>query len=52
VAVSGAGPTLLAIVAEGAEAAVGRAVVAAYAEEGVAAELHVAGVDGEGARIE
>jgi homoserine kinase len=52
VAVSGAGPTLLAIAAAGEADAVGRAVVAAYREGGVAAELHVAGVDAEGARIE
>ncbi|HSD27978.1 MAG TPA: homoserine kinase [Vicinamibacteria bacterium] len=52
VAVSGAGPTLLAIVPAGAEEAVGRAVVSAYAREGVAATLHVAGVDGDGARLE
>ena len=52
VAVSGAGPTLLAIVPEGLEAAVGRAVVAAYEEHGASARLHVAGVDAEGARLE
>jgi homoserine kinase len=52
VAVSGAGPTLLAIAPRGSEAAVGEAVVSAYAREGVAADLHVAGVDRDGARIE
>ena len=52
VAVSGAGPTLLAIAPKGAEDAVGRAVAAAYAEGGVAAHLHLAGVDTRGARIE
>jgi len=52
VAVSGAGPTLLAITPEGAEEAVGRAVLAAYEREGVAAALHVAGVDRDGARLE
>jgi homoserine kinase len=52
VAVSGAGPTLLAITAEGAEEAVGRAVLSAYEREGVAAALHVAGVDRDGARTE
>jgi homoserine kinase len=52
VAVSGAGPALLAIAPVEAAAAVGRAVVAAYAREGVTAELRVAGVDGEGARVE
>jgi homoserine kinase len=52
VAVSGAGPTLLAIAAEGTEAAVGRAIVSAYEREGVAAALRVAGVDRDGARLE
>jgi homoserine kinase len=52
VAVSGAGPTLLAVVPEGAEAAVGRAVVSAYEQHGVAARLHTAGVDALGARLE
>ena len=52
VAVSGAGPTLLAIVPEGGEAAVGRAVVAAYEEDGTSTRLHVAAVDSEGARLE
>jgi homoserine kinase len=52
VAVSGAGPTLLAIVPEGSEAAVGRAVVAAYEHEGTRTRLHLAGVDTEGARLE
>jgi homoserine kinase len=52
VAVSGAGPTLLAIAPEGTEDAVGRAVVSAYEREGVSAVLHVAGVDPDGARIE
>jgi homoserine kinase len=52
VAVSGAGPTLLALAAAGEADAIGRAVVAAYGEGGVGASLHVAGVDAEGARIE
>jgi homoserine kinase len=52
VAVSGAGPTLLAIVPEGLEPAVGHAVVSAYLEKGVEARLHVAGVDAGGARLE
>ncbi len=52
VAVSGAGPALLAITAEGTEEAVGRALVSAYEREGVAAALHVVGVDREGARME
>jgi homoserine kinase len=52
VAVSGAGPALLAITAGGTEEAVGRALVSAYEREGVAAALHVAGVDRDGARVE
>ncbi len=52
VAVSGAGPTLLALAPEGVETEVGRAVVAAYARDGVLARLHLAGVDARGARIE
>jgi homoserine kinase len=53
VAVSGAGPTLLAVVPEPRGEEVGRAVAAAYGSEGVAAPaVHVAGVDGEGARLE
>ena len=52
VAVSGAGPTLLAIAPEGTEAEVGRAIVSAYEREGVAARLHLAGVDAFGARLE
>jgi homoserine kinase len=52
VAVSGAGPTLLAIAPAAGAAAVGRAVVAAYGEAGVEARIHVAEVDGRGARIE
>jgi len=52
VAVSGAGPTLLAIAPEGMEEDVGRAVVSAYAREGVAAHLHQAVVDVRGARLE
>ncbi|HEX9190426.1 MAG TPA: homoserine kinase [Vicinamibacteria bacterium] len=52
VAVSGAGPTLLAIVPEGKGPAVGQAVVAAYEREGVAARAHEARVDDRGARLE
>jgi homoserine kinase len=52
VAVSGAGPTLLALAAEGPAEAVGRALAAAYAEEGVGAAVHVGGVDARGARLE
>jgi homoserine kinase len=52
VAVSGAGPTALAVVPAGAEGAVGEALVAGYGEEGVAARVHVAAVDARGARLE
>ncbi len=53
VAVSGAGPTLLAVVTEAHGDVVGRAVVEAYAGEGVsAATALVASVDDRGARLE
>jgi homoserine kinase len=52
VAVSGAGPTLLALVPSGREEAVSAAVKNAYAAAGFAATLHVAAVDDRGARIE
>jgi homoserine kinase len=53
VAVSGAGPTLLAVAAEAAAEAVGAAAAAAYQAAGVAVSaVHVARVDGEGARTE
>ncbi len=52
VAVSGAGPTLLALAAEGRERAVAQAIEAAYAGAGFSARLHLAEVDGEGARLE
>jgi homoserine kinase len=53
VAVSGAGPTLLALVPASLGDGVGRAVAAAYESEGiVAAAIHVAGVDDQGARLE
>jgi homoserine kinase len=52
VAVSGAGPTLLALVPSGREAAVSAAVKSAYAAAGFAATLRVAAVDDRGARIE
>lgn len=52
VAVSGAGPTLLAVAPEGREDEVGRAVLSAYERERVTARLHVAGVDTQGARLE
>jgi len=49
VAVSGAGPTLVAVAAEDNAGAVGEAAAAAYAPE--KARVHVAEVDGEGARL-
>jgi len=53
VAVSGAGPTLLAVVPAASGDGVGRAVAAAYESEGIAAAaVHVAGVDDRGARLE
>ncbi len=51
VAVSGAGPTLLALAPAGAEAAVAEALHAAYRRAGFASRLHVAAVDEAGARI-
>jgi homoserine kinase len=50
-AVSGAGPTLLALVPEGREEAVSAALVAAYAGQGIEARAHVADVDREGAHL-
>jgi len=52
VAVSGAGPTLLALAPAARADAVARAVTAAYEGEGVASAVHVAGVDDRGARLE
>jgi homoserine kinase len=52
VAVSGAGPSLLAVVPAGREAAVAEAIVAAYEAGGFAVTVHVAAVDDRGARIE
>jgi len=52
VAVSGAGPTLLALAPQGREEAVSAAVEGAYAQAGFAAALRVAEVDGRGARLE
>ena len=52
VVVSGAGPTLLAIVPGGRETPVSDAVLASYASERIDARLRVAEVDGEGARLE
>lgn len=51
VAVSGAGPTLLAIVSKGAEKAVAAAIDAAYGRAGFASESHAADVDRLGARV-
>jgi homoserine kinase len=52
VAVSGAGPTLLAIAPAGRDQAVGKAVVDAYREGDVAVHLNLAEVDALGARLE
>jgi homoserine kinase len=52
VAVSGAGPTLLALAPLGGEDAIAAAIVAAYAGAGFHASVHVAAVDDRGARIE
>jgi homoserine kinase len=53
VAVSGAGPTLLAVAGEPLAAEVARAAAAAYEREGRPPQaVHVAAVDGEGARLE
>jgi homoserine kinase len=51
VAVSGAGPTVLAITPESATGAVASALEAAYRGLGIEARAHTAKVDGEGARI-
>jgi homoserine kinase len=51
VAVSGAGPTLLALAPAGEEEPVGAALLAAYRRAGFAARLHVAAVDDAGARL-
>lgn len=52
VAVSGAGPTLLALTSASAQAAVGQAVGEAYGRAGFEARVHLASVDMEGARLE
>jgi len=49
--VSGAGPTLLAVVPAGREVGVGEAVSEAYARQGILARVHMAEVDREGARL-
>jgi len=51
VAVSGAGPTLVAMVLRGGSDAVAAAVERAYAAEGIACSTHRAGVDLSGARV-
>jgi len=51
VAVSGAGPTLVAIVTQGGSGPVARALEDAYRTLGMAATTHVAKVDGQGARV-
>ena len=51
VAVSGAGPTAVAIVAKEAAAAVAEAMRQAYRAEGIGASAHETGVDAEGARV-
>src|SRR5512143_109887 len=51
VAVSGAGPTLLALTPAGEEEPVGAALQAAYRRAGFATRLHVAAVDDAGARL-
>jgi len=51
VAVSGAGPTLVAIVLRGGSDAVAAAVERAYAAEGIGCSTHRAGVDLAGARV-
>jgi homoserine kinase len=53
VAVSGAGPTLLAVAPEARAHDVARAVAASYTSEGIATTATlVAGVDDRGARVE
>ena len=53
VAVSGAGPTLVALASEEQAASVGEAAARAYdALGGEASTVHVAGVDAQGARLE
>ncbi len=52
VAVSGAGPTLVALTPAGSQDRVGASIVAAYAGAGFDARLHLAAVDAKGARLE
>jgi homoserine kinase len=51
VAVSGAGPTVVAIVPRPRSAAVGAAMERAYAADGIACSVHEAEVDPAGARV-
>jgi len=51
VAVSGAGPTLVALAPRAARTAVAAALVAGYAKAGIVARTHVAEVDSAGARV-
>ena len=51
VAVSGAGPTLIALVLRDARPAVAKALVEGYAKAGISARSHVAEVDTAGARV-
>jgi homoserine kinase len=51
VAVSGAGPTVMAIVRAGGEAAVGAAMQEAYRRSGFDTSLHLAAIDPLGARV-
>jgi homoserine kinase len=51
VAVSGAGPSLVAVVAGGTADPVANAIVDAYARKGIAAQAHRARLDRAGARV-
>jgi homoserine kinase len=51
VSISGAGPSVVAIVPRGSEEAVGRALEGGYEQGGIAARAHAATVDREGARV-
>jgi homoserine kinase len=51
VAVSGAGPTVVAVVRSASAAAVGAAMQAAYDRLGIAAAVHAAKCDAQGARV-
>jgi homoserine kinase len=49
--VSGAGPTVMAVVRAGAEGAVGAAMQDAYARLAIEATVHAAAIDARGARV-